>query len=105
MIVIALMASGCIHTKRTEIVDEVRLPVEFETEAAGRIFYESLSKRPARSNGAEEVTRVELPLVFSNERRVVKGDSSAFNQAVRECDTNGDRRITEAEARIWAGTK
>lgn len=105
MAFMSALACGCIHTKRTEVIDEQRLPVEFETEAAGRVFYEALSKKPARKGGEEQVTRVELPLVFSDERRVVKGASAAFNQAVRECDTNGDRRITEVEARLWAGMK
>ncbi len=105
MAVAAAVASGCIHTKRTEVIDEARLPVEFESESAGRVFYEALSNRPARPGHAEQVTRVELPLVFSDERRVVRGAAAAFNHAVKECDTNGDRRITEAEARIWAGAK
>lgn len=100
-----MAAAGCVHTKRTEIVDEARTPVEFENELAGRIFHEAFGKLPNKGEGDEQVTRVELPLLFSDERRVVKGPAAAFNRAVRECDTNGDRRITEVEARIWAGTK
>ena len=102
---LALLAAGCVHTKRTEVVDEARMPVEFENELSGRIFHEAFGKRPNTGEGDEQVTRVELPLLFSDERRVVKGPAAAFNRAVRECDTNGDRRITEVEARIWAGTK
>ena len=105
MALMVVAACGCIHTKRTEVIDEDRLKVEFENEAAGRIFHEALNTKPARSSGTEQVTRVELPLVFSDERRVVQGPAAAFNQGVRECDANGDRRITETEARIWAGTK
>jgi len=43
-----------------------------------------------------------VPVVFKHKRHVVEGESIAFNQAVRRCDTNGDGRITEQEARIFA---
>jgi hypothetical protein len=101
--IVGATATGCIHATRTEVRDEARLPVEFESEAAGRIFYETLSKRPPQQEGEEQVTRVTLPVVFSDERRVVKGPNQGFNRAVRECDANGDRRITEVEAKVWAG--
>lgn len=100
---VALGATGCIHTKRTEVVDEARVAVEFDNELAGRVFYEALSKRPARKEREEEVTDVSLPVVFSVEHRRVRGPNAGFNRAVRECDTNGDRKITEVEAKIWAG--
>lgn len=100
---IAMGATGCIHTQRTEVVDEARVAVEFENELAGRVFYEALSKRPARKEREEEVTDVSLPVVFSVEHRRVRGPNAGFNRAVRECDTNGDRKITEVEAKIWAG--
>jgi hypothetical protein len=41
--------------------------------------------------------------VFSHERKVVRGPNKGFNDAVRRCDTNADQRITETEARIFAG--
>jgi hypothetical protein len=41
-------------------------------------------------------------VVFDHKRRVVEGESVAFNHAVLRCDTNGDGRITELEARIFA---
>ena len=82
---------------------EARVAVEFENELAGRVFYEALSKRPARKEREEEVTDVSLPVVFSVEHRRVRGPNAGFNRAVRECDTNGDRKITEVEAKIWAG--
>lgn len=105
LLVIATLGPGCIHTSQTEVRDESRTVVEFENETAGRIFYETLSKRPTRLNREESNTKVSLPIIFSNEHKVVTGPNHGFNQAVRECDTNHDARITESEARIWSGTR
>ena len=105
LIVALALAPGCIHTSRTEVKDESRMAVEFENEVAGRVFYEALSKRPDRRNREESNTKVSLPIGFSNEYRVIQGPNHAFNQSVRECDTNHDARITESEARIWAGSR
>jgi hypothetical protein len=98
----AAAATGCIHTKETTYKDVTRTPVEFETETAGRLFYEALSKRPHGGSRTESSSKVSLPLVFSNEHRVVRGPNAAFNEAVAACDTNKDGRITETEARIFA---
>jgi hypothetical protein len=101
--VVTVFAVGCIHTDKTEIRDEARMAVEFENEIAGRMFYETLSRRPNSGQQEESTSRVSLPVVFSNEHKVVRGPNIAFNRAVRECDTNHDGRITELEARIWSG--
>ena len=99
----SLLFVGCIHTQQTSYKDESRVPVEFETESAGRIFYEALSRRPHSGERQESKSEVSLPLVFSNETRVVRGPNIAFNRAVAEADTNRDGKITEVEARIFAG--
>lgn len=96
------LSSGCISTSRTEYRDEPRLKVEFENDSAGRLFYETLSKNAHRYNRSESNTEVSLPIVFETKHRVVEGESYAFNQAVRRCDTNGDGMITEQEAKIFA---
>jgi hypothetical protein len=101
-VVTASLATGCIHTQETTYKDEARTPVEFETETAGRIFYEALSRRPHTRNREESSSKVSLPLIFSNEHRVVRGPSHAFNLAVAEADTNRDSRISEVEARLFA---
>lgn len=102
---VASLAAGCIHTSRTEVRDETRTAVEFENETAGRLFYEALSRRPERRSREESSTKVSLPIVFSNEHKVVSGPNRAFNQAVRECDTNHDAKISEQEARIWVDSR
>ncbi len=102
---LALVLAGCISHEQTVYRDEPRAKVEFENEAAGRIFYEALSKTPAHRGQSESTTRVSIPIVFNHKERVVRGENGAFNTAVRECDTNGDGRITEQEAKIFAETR
>jgi hypothetical protein len=99
---LALAFTGCISTDETVYREETRATVEFENDAAGRLFYETLSKTRSTRGRTESKTEVSLPIVFDHKRRVVEGESAAFNQAVRRCDTNHDGRITEQEARIFA---
>ena len=99
---LAALNTGCISTEQTVYQDQERVKVEFENDTAGRLFYEALSKQQSRRGRSESKTEVSIPVVFDHKRRVVEGESVAFNRAVRRCDTNGDGRITELEARIFA---
>lgn len=94
--------TGCIHTNETVVKDEARMPVEFENDAAGRVFYETLSRIQGSGDRTVSRSEVSLPVVFSHERKTVHGPNIGFNDAVRRCDTNVDQRITESEARIFA---
>jgi len=94
--------SGCITHESTVVRDVDRTPVEFENDAAARIFYETLSKMPSRGDRAESTTEVDIPVVFEHKRHVVTGPNATFNTAVSRCDTNKDGKITEPEARIFA---
>lgn len=93
--------TGCISTERTEYRDAERVKVEFESDAAGRSFYEGLSKLQNQRPRNESKTDVALPIIFEHKHRVVEGDNVPFNEAVHRCDTNQDGRITEVEARIF----
>ncbi len=104
LVLVALTGAGCIHTQETVIRDETREPVEFENDAAGRLFYEALSRMPENERKTEQDTEVSLPVVFSHKTKVVRGPNTGFNTAVRRCDTNHDHRITETEARIFGAT-
>ena len=101
-LVVALpLFAGCISHKETTYRDVARVPVEFENEAAGRIFYEALSKmRPVQAS--ESHTDVSIPVIFESKHRAIAGPNAAFNDAVARCDTNKDGKVTELEAKIFA---
>lgn len=98
----ATLNTGCISTDETVYRDQERIKVEFENDTAGRLFYEALSQTRGSHARSESKTEVSIPVVFEHKHRVVDGENVAFNQAVRRCDTNGDARITELEARIFS---
>jgi hypothetical protein len=97
-----LALGGCITHEETIYRDVDRVKVEFENDAAARIFYEASSKAPTARHREESKTEVDIPVIFAHKRRVVAGDNAAFNEAVMRCDTNKDGKITEQEARIFA---
>jgi hypothetical protein len=99
---LAVTGLGCVSHKQTVYREVPRVRVEFENDTAGRLFYEALSKSREHATHNESKTEVHIPVVFDHERRVVEGESVAFNHAVRRCDTNNDGRITELEARIFS---
>ena len=99
---LATLNIGCISTEKTVYQDQERVKVEFENDAAGRLFYEALSKVQSNHARSESKTEISIPVVFDHKRRVIEGEGAAFNRAVHRCDTNGDGRITEMEARIFA---
>jgi hypothetical protein len=96
-----VLCAGCVSHQDTTYRDVSRVPVEFENETAGRIFYEALGKtRPPRVS--ESHTDVSIPVVFESKHRKIAGPNLAFNDAVARCDTNHDGRVTELEAKIFA---
>jgi len=100
--VCSVMLCGCITHQSTVVRDVERTKVEFENDTAARVFYEALSKMPEARHQSESTTKIDIPVVFENERHVVTGPNGAFNAAVAECDSNRDGRITELEAKIFA---
>jgi hypothetical protein len=97
----ALCLAGCISHSETTCRDVERVKVQFQSEKAGRVFYEALSKMPFHGR-AESHTEISIPVVFENKYTVTSGENEKFNEAVRRCDTNKDGLITEAEAEIFA---
>lgn len=97
-----LLCVGCIHTEETVTRDDSRVPISFESETAGRVFYEALSRMPGGGSHRESSVDVEVPLVFEHRTKTVRGPNTAFNEAVTRADTNRDGKITETEANIFA---
>lgn len=101
LLALASLNTGCISTSKTVYHDPERLKVEFENDTAGKLFYETLSRAP-RGSRSESRTEVDIPILFEHKHQVIEGSNVAFNEAVRRCDTNGDAKITELEARIYS---
>jgi hypothetical protein len=97
-----LLLPGCISHEETVYRDTSRVKVEFENDAAARLFYETLSRQSARHSHTESKTEVSIPFVFYHKQKVVDGPSRMFNEAVGICDSNKDGKITELEAKIFA---
>ena len=93
---------GCINQSETTYRNPERAKVEFENETAARIFYETLSKIPASTSRNEASTTVEIPVIMAIHNHVVDGENVGFNNAVKECDSNQDGKITELEAKIFS---
>ena len=102
VLVLIIFNTGCISTDETVYRDQERIKIEFENDTAGRLFYEALSQSRASHARKESSTELNIPVVFHHKHRVVQGENFAFNQAVQRCDTNGDGKITELEARIFS---
>jgi hypothetical protein len=98
---LGLLLSGCITHKSVVYQDVERVKVEFESDAAARLFYETLNKISGDKH-TESTTTVSIPIIFENEQKTVPGPNVRFNDAVAACDSNKDGKITELEARIFA---
>src|SRR5215813_3654653 len=77
---LATLSVGCISTEQTVYQDQERVKIEFENDTAGRLFYEALSKEQSRRGLSESKTEVSIPVIFEHKRRVVEGESAAFNR-------------------------
>jgi hypothetical protein len=106
---LALLGPGClgpIFSRHTTVYKDVeRTRVEFESDAAARLFYETASKHPATHKRAESTTSLDIPILYEHRRTVVPGRNLEFNEAVAACDTNGDGKITELETKIFANQR
>ena len=101
---VAIALTGCISHEETIYTDSERVPVAFENERAGRLFYERLSKHGGNEK-EQSKTDISIPFVFAHKQRRISGNNARFNEAVRQCDTNRDGLITEVEAGIFSRIK
>jgi hypothetical protein len=99
---LAASLTACISTKETIYRDVERVKVEFESDTAARVFYEAFTKSPESRQRNEKTSRFVIPVIVDAQRTERDSENATFNAAVRRCDTNGDGKITEQEARIYA---
>jgi hypothetical protein len=102
---LAVVLTGCITHKSVVYQDVERVPVSFESDAAARLFYETLSRNTGNRRYSESTTTISLPIIFENEQKTVAGPNVRFNEAVATCDSNRDGKITELEARVFANQR
>jgi hypothetical protein len=99
---LGLLFAGCVSHKSVTYKDVERVKITFESDAAARLFYETLSKNSGDQKHSESTTTFSIPIIFENEQKTVTGPNTKFNEAVADCDSNKDGVITEQEARIYA---
>jgi hypothetical protein len=99
--VLGVALTGCITHRSVVYQDVERVKVEFESDAAARLFYETLNRMTVAKH-SESTTTVSIPIIFENEQKIVAGPNVKFNDAVAACDSNKDGKITELEARVFA---
>lgn len=100
--VTAASLTACISSKETVYRETERVKVEFENDTAARVFYEAFTKSPEARQRNEKTTTFNIPVIIHTQRTEKDSENTAFNAAVRRCDTNADGKITEQEARIYA---
>jgi hypothetical protein len=99
---LGILLAGCITHKTVVYQDVERAKITFESDAAARLFYETLSRNSGDPKHSESTTTISIPIIFENEQKTVAGPNVKFNAAVADCDSNKDGVITEQEARIYA---
>lgn len=102
LLVAAASLTACISSKETVYRETERVKVEFESDTAARLFYEAFTKSPEARQRNEKTTTFNIPVLIHTQRTEKDSENTAFNSAVRRCDTNGDGKITEQEARIYS---
>ena len=99
---VATSPTACINSRETVYRQTEPVKVEFENDAAARIFYEAFTKSPESRERNEKTTTFFIPLIVNSHRTEKDSEVFALNSAVRLCDSNADGKITEQEARIYA---
>ncbi len=99
---LAASLTACITSRETVYRETERVKVEFENDASARIFYEAFTKSPESRQRNEKTTTFNIPVIIHAQRTEKDSENTAFNAAVRRCDTNADGKLTEQEARIYA---
>ena len=101
-----LAGAGCVSYSEIKHTDVKRTEVAFASDKAARLFYEAFTAVGTVDQRTEKRSSTWFGLT-SWDSSTLQGPNAAFNAAVRFCDADGNRQITEAEAenfaRSWSG--
>lgn len=105
---VALSASlpcvaGCLivrHNTKLDREAELQKQVVFQNEEAQRLF-ESRAANPLQRMADGKTNVVAIPFLMWSSTTRMKAEGAYYNDQIVICDTNGDRQITEAEAKKY----
>ena len=103
----ALAGGGClINSSRTKVIepDAPRMSVQFQSETAMAAFQKAAENRYRTGGGERGSGAFAIPFVIAASETRVLSENAFYNTQVRKADVDGDGSISEAEARVYAGT-
>ena len=103
----AMAAGGCLINSASEKViepDAPRTTVNFESEKAMASFQKAVNNRYRSGGGERGSGAFAIPFVIAVAEKRVLSENAFYNTQVRNADVNGDGTISDAEARVYAGT-
>jgi hypothetical protein len=105
--VCAMAGGGCLINSSSERVvepDAPRTGVQFESETAMATFQKEAEHRYRAGGGVQGRGGFGIPFVIGVSEKRVLSENAFYNTQVRKADVNGDGSISDAEARVYAGT-
>jgi hypothetical protein len=103
----AIAGGGCLINSASREVIEPNAPrtaVNFESEKAMATFQKEVKHRYRAGGGEQGSGAFAVPFVMAVSETRVLSENAFYNTQVRNADVNGDGTISDAEARVYAGT-
>ena len=103
----AMAGGGClINSASREVIepDAPRTTVQFQSEKAMATFQKEVHGRYRAGAGEQGSGAFAVPFVMAVSETRVLSENAFYNTQVRKADVDGNGTITEAEARVYAGT-
>jgi len=107
LVVCAVAGGGCLINSASEKViepDAPRTTVRFESEKGMAAFQKESEKRYRAGGGERGSGAFAIPFVIAVAEKRVLSENAFYNTQVLKADVNGDGTISDAEARVYAGT-
>jgi hypothetical protein len=99
------LCGGCLINSSNEKVvqpDAKRVAVDFESEQALATFQKAVAARYAGDGGVVSRSGFAIPFVIGASEKRVLSENAFYNAQVVKADADGDGRLSEAEARVYA---